>query len=290
MKDYKDLCFSDDFMFCKILQENEDLCKELTELILGRKIGRIVKTEKQKAIQIAPDGHGVRFDVYFTDDEMNVYDIEMQKTDTKEIPLRSRYYQGMIDLDFLATGKEYKELPRSYVIFLCKFDLFKLGYHKYSFAPTCKEVESLLLDDKTDRVFICAGGDKNDVSDDMKNFIDYLAGNATNSDLASRLEKKVKEAIEKNRWRKEYMTLQEMMKDEFEEGKKQGIEQGTDRHLIEQICKKLSKGKDTETIADEVEEDLDVVQVICDAASTFAPDYDVDAIYNALKAKDRLPV
>lgn len=290
MKDYKDLCFSDDFMFCKILQENEDLCKELTELILGRKIGRIVKTEKQKAIQIAPDGHGIRFDVYFTDDEMNVYDIEMQKTDTKEIPLRSRYYQGMIDLDFLATGKKYKELPHSYVIFLCKFDLFKRGYHKYSFTPKCKEVEELLLEDKTDRVFICAGGDKNDVSEDMKNFIDYLAGNTTNSDLASRLEKKVKEAIEKNRWRKEYMTLQEMMEDEFEEGKKQGIEQGTDRHLIEQICKKLSKGKDTETIADEVEEDLDVVQTICNVAGSYAPDYDLDAIYNALKAKDKLPV
>lgn len=40
---------------------------------------------------------------------------------------------------------------------------------------------------------------------------------------------------------------------------------------------------------DEFEEDLDAVWVICDAASTFAPDYDVDVIYNALKAKDRLP-
>ncbi|WP_051656746.1 Rpn family recombination-promoting nuclease/putative transposase [Butyrivibrio sp. AE3004] len=294
MKNYEDLCFTDDFMFCKILQENEDLCKELTELILGRKIRRIVKTEKQKAIQIAPDGHGVRFDVYFTDDEMNVYDIEMQKSDTKELPLRSRYYQGMIDLDFLAAGKEYKELPHSYVIFLCKFDLFKRGYHKYSFVPKCKEVENLLLDDKTDRVFICSGGDKNDVSDDMKNFIDYLAGITTNSDLACRLEEKVKEAIEKSRWRKEYMTLQEMMQDEFEEGKKQGIEQGieqgTDRHLINLICKKLCKGKDIETIADEVEEDLAVVRAICDIAGGYAPDYDVDAIYNALKAKEKLPV
>lgn len=64
LKDYEELRFTDDFMFCKILQENEDLCKELTELVIGRKIGSIVKTEKQKAIEITADGHGVRFDVY----------------------------------------------------------------------------------------------------------------------------------------------------------------------------------------------------------------------------------
>ena len=52
MKEYEELRFQDDFMFCKILQENEDLCKELTELVIGRKIGSIVKAEKQKAIDV----------------------------------------------------------------------------------------------------------------------------------------------------------------------------------------------------------------------------------------------
>jgi hypothetical protein len=31
MKEYEELRFQDDFMFCKILQENEDLCKEPLE-------------------------------------------------------------------------------------------------------------------------------------------------------------------------------------------------------------------------------------------------------------------
>ena len=119
MKNYEELTFTDDFMFCKTLQENEDLCKELTELVLGRKIGRIVKTEKQKSVEMTADGHGVRFDVYFEDDDSTVYDIEMQRSDTKELPLRSRYYQGMIDLDYLEKGHKYQELPDSYIIFLC---------------------------------------------------------------------------------------------------------------------------------------------------------------------------
>ena len=52
--------------------------------------------------------------------------------------------------------------------------------------------------------------------------------------------------------------------------------------------KKMSKGKTTETIADEVEEELDVVRTICGVAGSYAPDYDVDVIYNALKAAERV--
>ena len=182
------------------MQENEDLCKELTELVIGRKIGTIVRPEKQKSIEITADGHGVRFDVYFEDDEQTVYDIEMQRADTLELPLRSRYYQGMIDLDYLEKGSDYKKLPDSYIIFLCTFDLFRLGYHKYSFVPKCNEVEDLMLDDGTNRVFICAGGDKDDVSVDMKHLIDYLVGNDASSSLTSRIDMKVKEAIETRLW------------------------------------------------------------------------------------------
>ena len=38
VKSYEELEFTDDFLFCKIMENNVDLCKELTELILDRKI------------------------------------------------------------------------------------------------------------------------------------------------------------------------------------------------------------------------------------------------------------
>lgn len=256
MKDYEELTFADDFMFCKILQENEDLCKELTELVLDRKIGEIVKTDKQKAIQITADGHGVRFDVYFEDDEKTVYDIEMQRTDTRELPLRSRYYQGMLDLDYLAKGKDYRELPDSYIIFLCTFDLFDLGYHKYSFSSRCKEIDGLELNDGTDKIFICAGGNKDDVSEDMKHFIDFFAGKSAQGHLASRINGKVQEAIQQRLWRKEYMTLKEMMKDEYEQGREVGIKQGIEQS-IEQM---LARGKTPEEIAEFCGYSLDQVK------------------------------
>ena len=38
---YASLLFSDDFLFCKILTENEDITKELLELILDIKISSV---------------------------------------------------------------------------------------------------------------------------------------------------------------------------------------------------------------------------------------------------------
>jgi hypothetical protein len=63
VKSYEELEFTDDFLFCKIMENNVDLCKELTELILNRKIGKIIPKGPQKAIEITSDGKGVRFDV-----------------------------------------------------------------------------------------------------------------------------------------------------------------------------------------------------------------------------------
>ena len=41
-KRYEDLTFADDFMFCRIMQYNEEICKGVTELLIGKKIGGIV--------------------------------------------------------------------------------------------------------------------------------------------------------------------------------------------------------------------------------------------------------
>jgi len=41
VKEYDELRFTDNFLFCKVLENNKELCKELLELILGKKIQKI---------------------------------------------------------------------------------------------------------------------------------------------------------------------------------------------------------------------------------------------------------
>ena len=62
----------------------------------------------------------------------------------------------------------------------------------------------------------------------------------------------------------------------------EGYEDGKIAKLIEQICRKLKKNKSPEMIADELEEDLAVVEHICEVAETFAPEYDVEEIIKSL--------
>ena len=58
---------------------------------------------------------------------------------------------------------------------------------------------------------------------------------------------------------------------------------GADKKTIALFCKKLAKGKSINVIADELEEDISVIEPICKTAESFAPDYDPDKIYEALK-------
>lgn len=90
--DYSELKFTDNFIFCKVLENNLDLCKELLELILEIKIKKVVLADKEKTLDVTPDGKSVRLDVYVEDAVGTVYDIEMQVTSKWNLPKRSRYY------------------------------------------------------------------------------------------------------------------------------------------------------------------------------------------------------
>lgn len=69
------------------------------------------------------------------------------------------------------------------------------------------------------------------------------------------------------------------------EGHAEGCAEGLEIKLIQQVCKKLLKGKSPEIIADDLEEELDVINRICSAAHSFAPDYDCNKIRAVLSSQ-----
>ena len=133
VKKYEELTFTDDFMFCKVMQNNPDLCKHLIELIIGKKITMITYPDTQKAIEITSRTEkGIRMDVYVEGDEGTIYDIEMQTSMLSNLNKRARYYQGMIDLNTIERGADYKELRKTYIIFfvnLIRLDRLELNTH-----------------------------------------------------------------------------------------------------------------------------------------------------------------
>ena len=68
--------------------------------------------------------------------------------------------------------------------------------------------------------------------------------------------------------------------------REEGREEGSKFKLLEQLTKKLRKDKTPETIAEELEEDEDTIRHLCAVAKNFAPDYNLEQIYNAIYKKD----
>ena len=68
------------------------------------------------------------------------------------------------------------------------------------------------------------------------------------------------------------------IKQEREESLAIGEERGYFKTLIRQTIKKLAKGLNEEDIIGVLEENPDVIHIICVVASKYAPDYDVDQI------------
>ncbi|MGN0161372.1 MAG: hypothetical protein ACI4AQ_08300 [Lachnospiraceae bacterium] len=62
------------------------------------------------------------------------------------------------------------------------------------------------------------------------------------------------------------------------EGRAEGRIEGRAEGRISLICRKLMKGKDLQTIADELEEEPGQIEGICRIAKMYAPDYDENKI------------
>ena len=77
IKPIDELEFTDDFMFCTVLEENKDICKEIIELLLNIKVEDVEYVNKQQSIKPRYETKGIRLDVFVKDSD-KIIDLEMQ--------------------------------------------------------------------------------------------------------------------------------------------------------------------------------------------------------------------
>ena len=222
-----DLTIKNDFMFGAVMINPEN-CKEFLERALEIEIDR-VDVSREKSMVYHPDYKGIRLDVYAKDENNTCYNVEMQMTKKPALGRRSRYYQSQMDMDILLSGREYAELPDSYVIFICDFDPFGERKYRYTFQMQCKESNRTPLEDGRRIVFLSTCGEnKDEISKELLAFLKFVK-----ADL-----KESREMEER------FMTLEEMLKDE----RKEGLKEGTVKAQKRIVSKMLSKGLSDEEI------------------------------------------
>ena len=232
-KKWEDLTITDDFMFCKVMSD-PDICKELLEILLHIKIERLEFQEPQKSFKLTSESRGIRLDVYVKDSN-RVFDIELQTTNERNLELRTRYYQGVMDISELEKGEFFSNMKESYIIFICMFDPFGADMPIYTVKQTFEENEKLIFDDKTHKIFYNVNAFEklsNDV--ETKAFLEYLCKHQSTTKFTQSLETAVYRNKNNQNWRQNYMTLaydmhmvaKEAAKEAFENGFSAGEERG----------------------------------------------------------------
>ena len=230
-KQFKDLTIKDAFMFAAVMSDPKE-CRRLLQLILDMDILEVqVITEKTMAYH--PEYHGIRLDVLAEEQgTKRRFNIEMQVKSQKDLPRRSRYYHSQLDMDALVSGKRYRELPDTYVIFICDFALSSEPLYKYTYTSVCQEDNSILDEGRTTIFLSTRGENDKDVSKELVSFLNYvkspegLSEEDWENPYVASIEAKIRSIKHNREMEARYMMLEEMLKDERETGRQEGEKAG----------------------------------------------------------------
>ena len=247
-KSFDDLTIADDFMFCKVMQD-EAICKQFLEMVLAGKIGKIACLSPQNIVAAGVEAKSVRLDLLVEDETGKSYDIEMQVSNEHNIPKRMRYYQAAIDIAFLDKGAHYKALNDGYIIFVCLFDAVGKGKPIYTFENICLEDKETSLQDGTKKVIINAAAFSKAEGTELKGFLEYLKTGTANTEYTGRIETMIQAVKQNEQARQEYRFMSGFEMDAREEGRNEGFSKGAHRKALETAKNLIGMGLSIENIA-----------------------------------------
>ena len=262
-KTLKDLNLLDRFLFSQAA-DDPDTMRDMLEIILGREVVLKLLPQTEKEQRTHPLNRYVRLDVWAMDEEERIYNTEVQREDTGNLPKRSRFYQALIDSNLLKPGEVgFQSLNPVYIILICPFDLFGYGLYRYTFQMQCKEVPGLSLQDDAVRIFLNTRGQRTEgVSQELIELLRYMehtteeVSASCTSERIHNIQKRIRTIKSSEKIGVKYMQAWEEKILDQEKARKEGQMQ----KLKEQIEKKVKKGYAAEEIAEMLEEDIETIQ------------------------------
>ena len=272
-KTLKDLNLLDRFLFSQAA-DDPDTMRDMLEIILGREVVLKLLPQTEKEQRTHPLNRYVRLDVWAMDEEERIYNTEVQREDTGNLPKRSRFYQALIDSNLLKPGEVgFQRLNPVYIILICPFDLFGYGLYRYTFQMQCKEVPGLSLQDGAVRIFLNTRGQHAEgVPQELIELLRYMehtteeVSASCTSERIHNIQKRIHAIKSSEKIGVKYMQAWEekILEQEKarEEGHASGLREGLIQKLKEQVEKKVQKGYAAEEIAEMLEEDIETIQKI----------------------------
>ena len=264
----------DDFM-TKVFEDIS--CAELLlRIILNDEGIRVLEAHSQRGIKNL-QGRSVKLDILAVDSHNRVFNVEVHRSDRGAGAKRARYNSALIDANVTEPGDQYEDLNETFVIFITENDVMKAGLPIYHIDRVVRETGKLFEDEEHIIYVNSQIKDETKLGRLMHDFSCTDAKDMYNKVLADR----VRYFKEDERGVEIMCREMEIMRNQAHE---EGIEKGRIMQLIKQVCVKMQKFSSAEEVANDlVEQDVPLIQKIMNVAPDFAPDYNVNDIYNALK-------
>ena len=227
---------------------DKKICKYILEIILSFKIKEIYYPEKQKEVKDPKhrERKDVRFDILVEDYEHNLYDVEAQTTDKKDLGWRMRYYAAKMDQRYtLDKGKTYRNMKKAYLIFLCNFDPEGEGRIKYTYHTYEDHNKSKQFQDGLEKIIINGKGIPNGESADQVGLVNLINDRPVHLNaIFDEIQTRIKDMNEDPEWRDKMIDYETRMLEKEQEAEEKGMQRGIASATVSGIKKLIAALKD----------------------------------------------
>ncbi len=268
-KTLKNLTLLDRFLFSEAVNDPENM-QLMLEIIFGEKVELKYPPQAEKEQKSAPRNRFVKLDVWTEDRKGWIYDTEVQRTNTGNLPRRSRYYQSLIDVNLLRPGEtDFNRLKDVALILIAPFDLFGKGWYCYSFQMNCRREPGIVLGDGATRIFLNTHGkDPENITPELRELLHYMEHTNEEREYQSARVRKLRENIKAIQASEEvnvrYMQAWEERAIEIQEAKEEGRREAREEAKTEvkvwMVHRLAEKGMSVEMIASVIDEKPEEVE------------------------------
>jgi len=275
-KSLKELTLLDKFLFDQTMDLPEAHEAMLQIILQDESLKLLIPPQTEKEVRTMPWLRSIRLDVFAVDENLLIYNTEMQKEYRKDLGKRSRYYQGLMDSSLLEPGEtDFNRLNNTYIILIMPFDLFGAGRYCYTFHAYCDEDKNIELKDGATRIFLNTRGTNDDeVGQELRDLLQYIECTdgafalRTGSERIQKIHACVSRIKSSEEMGVKYMqSWEEKIWD-----RQKGLALGKNVKIVSLVRKKLEKGWSVEEIADVLEEPEELVRAIMICMKSH-PDY-----------------
>ena len=232
-------------VFMRVAFRDKRACQYVLRVLTG--IPDLIVKEVRTEYRVSKiNSHDVVLDVLADDGNGQLYNIEIQRTDTVDHARRVRLHGAMIDSEYLEKGKPYADLPDLFIIYISETDLWKAGFTTYLVKKYFENTD-IPYDDGQHIMYVNAAiNDGTETANLMQYFKTADPDDMNHGDLSKRIHLlKCEEGG--------YQEMCEVSEKIFKEGQAEGRAEGRIEQAKSTAMHLADMGLTAETIAEAVE-------------------------------------